>query len=193
MKKLLFGFIATVMLSFTVNAQNLRADFLRGKTYDQVVLDFNKLSKNEKNALWLEKLNQLLTQNLPQEHKVLINKIKTIMIQTPYSPNATEFVNTAVSLAQITPLEDLSPMFESLYDYNYSGTFNGTTVVSDQIINDIRNINDNTQTSGGRTAGPCSCRWCIGHEGHTSTDCKPTEHGCGWFGMQSCNQCVFCT
>lgn len=192
MKNLLFGFIATIMLSITVNAQGtLRANFLKGKTYDQVIADFNKLSIKDQNDLWLEKLDQLLSQNLPAEHKSLIARLKNIMTKTPYSPTADGFVDASVSLAKITPLEDLSGMYESLYDYNYNGKFTGKTLVPDYIINDILKINT-VPTAKAITRGPCSCRWCVGHEGHTSTNCTPTEHGCGWFGWQSCNQCVFC-
>jgi hypothetical protein len=190
MKKLFFGLIAMVMISFSGNAQNLRANFLNGKTHDQIILDYNNLSTEGQNALWIEKLDQLLSQNLPQQHKTLIENIREIMMNNQNPTRVDGFIQNAVELAQITPLEDLSSMYESLYDYNFTGNFSGNTITPEVIIDDIRNLNNPKTPSTGRVT--CSCRWCIGHEGHTGTNCEATDYGCGWFGFQSCNQCITC-
>ena len=80
MKKLLFGFLATILLTFTVNAQGtLRANFLKGKTYEQVVTDFNKLTNDEKNDLWIEKMDQVLGEDLPMEHKTILTQVRGLL------------------------------------------------------------------------------------------------------------------
>ncbi len=189
MKKLVFGLIATVVLGFAGNAQSLRAKFLEGKTYDQVLADFNKLDDTEKTALWVEKMDQLLNVDLPKENKVVISEIRDMLLKNGFTSKVEGFVDIAIKLAKLTPLEDFVKMIESLDDYKYENKFIGSTDVPENIINDIMNIN-NTQINISVARVPCSCRWCIGFGDHTYTDCTHSEYGCGFLWFQSCTKGV---
>lgn len=188
MKKLVLGLIATVMLSFGGNAQNLREKFLAGKTQTQIVSDFNKLSTSQKNDLWIEKMEQLLTQELPSEHIALIRGIKDLMIENKRS-NIKEFVEPTLRLASITPEDDFVKMIESLYDYKYTGKFLGKDKTSDSILQDISKLGSQEPTDGdGEVNRPtCNCRYMCWLFGGGTSNCRETVDGCGPFGMSTCN------
>ncbi len=191
MKKMLFGFIATVVFSVSGFTQISRSNFVNGKTQEQIVNDFNKLSAADKNLLWIDKLNQLLSQNLPTEHTSLITELKQLLLNNSTRSNQGQiFIQKSVRLAQITPSEDLINMFESLLDYRYQGRFVGATATPEALIKDIENLSVGG-TNNSSQSRACSCRWCLFTAGAT-TNCKATIDGCGWFGLQSCTHCLSC-
>ncbi|POS00558.1 hypothetical protein Q361_1613 [Flavobacterium croceum DSM 17960] len=193
MKKLIFGLIAIVMFSILGNAQNLRTEFLKGKTHKEAVVAYNKLSEGEQKKLWLEKIEQLLSLSLPNEHKNYISKIKNSIEQGVNRDQSKEFLQNIVNLAKITPMKDFGMMFETLEDYKFYGKFIDTKAVPETIIIDLANLNLFTDASTSSVArGDCSCRWCLFHDGQTGTNCNRTSYGCGFLWMQSCNQCVLC-
>ena len=188
MKKLVFGLIATVVFGFVGNAQDLRAKFLEGKTQDEIVADFNKLNDSEKTALWVEKMDQLLNEDLPKENKVVISELRDMLLKNGYSSKVDGFVETVINLAKITPLEDFEKMFCSLNDYTYNEKFIGTEKVPEEILSDLININNpiNDVNLLDRKRD-CSCRWsCWMTGGTASTKCVITDGGCGFFLMQDC-------
>jgi len=192
MKKLLFSFIAIFVLCFSANAQHLRADFLKGKSQEQIVSDFTKLSASDKNNLWIDKLDHLLSQNLPKEHEILITELKQLLKDNDRRTNQSRlFIEKSVRLAQITPYEDLIAMFESLQDYKFQGVFLGKTKTPQELIDDINNLNNSNPNLSEKSKVNCSCRWCLFTSG-TKTNCLQTEDGCGWFGIQSCTHCLMC-
>lgn len=191
MKKLIFGLIATVVFGFVGNAQDLRAKFLEGKKSHQEVVDaYNKLSDSEQKELWQEKFNQLLTLKLPKEHLDLIKKLSDDFIDGVDADSSEDFFVIASELARITPAKDFGYMFETLNDYAYKGKFIDSKKLSEEFINDVKNLNPfvNLNVSA---KGKCSCRWCLGM-GTTGNNCTVTEHGCGFLWLQSCNQCLLC-
>lgn len=186
MKKLLFGLIATVMLSLVGNAQGLRAAFLKNKNQSQIVADFNKLNSEEKNALWVEKMDQLLSQGLPNEHVVLIKNLKSQIIKNKRE-KAFELIETAIDLTKITPEDDFIKMFESLYDYNYNGGFTGKTEVTSSIIETINQLGTVTVSEYDSILPSCNCNWTCGlYASHTSS-CNATIDGCGFLGFSACD------
>lgn len=185
MKKMLFGLIATVMLAFTVNAQGtLRADFLKGKTQDEIIASFGALSVEQKSALWAEKIDQLLTQKFPDEHMKYLNMIKLSFS----NKNLKDLSSATLLLAQITPQEDFVNMVESLKDYTFKGSFVDKNKVSENILTDINNIS-NYGGSGSTTDRKklCNARYLCLMTGHGSSNCQETVDGCGPFGMSTCN------
>jgi hypothetical protein len=184
MKKVLFGLIATVMLGFVGNAQSLRADFLKGKTHRQAVEAFNQLTESDQKKLWIEKIDQILSQNLPIEHKKLVTEIRTGVDKGVDKNSAQAFLGSAANLARITPAKDFGNMFETLADFKYDGKFVNTKKMPESIILDIQNLDLFAR-------GNCSCRWCLG-QGSTGSNCKATLDGCGFLWLQACNQCVLC-
>lgn len=189
MKKVFLGLIATVMFSVAGNAQNLREKFLEGKSEKEIVKAFQNLKPEEKNALWNEKMEQLLSQDIPKEHKMLINEIKEFFQKNTDSENGKIFIGLSLKLAEITPMEDLHDMFATLKDYHFKGEFQGKTKATKELISEIESLQDISDNEEGKAA--CVCRWCIGG-GSVSTDCRVTSDGCGWFGMQSCTHCSIC-
>ena len=186
MKKLLFGLIVTLMICLSGNAQNLRADFIKGKkTNKEVIEAFSKLSEEEQKQLWLEKVDQLLTLKLPSEHHELIKEIRDRMDKGVDQESASAFLKNASNLAKITPLKDFGEMFEMLEDYHYDGKFSDTKSVPDSIVKGIAELDLFER-------GACSCRWCLFSTTSTGTNCSPTRSGCGFFFMQECNQCILC-
>ena len=185
---MLFGLIATVMFGFVGNSQNLRANFLRGKTNLQVIEAFNSLTTDEKSALWLEKLDQLLTQNLSSQTLVLIGEMKTAHVRKDLN----SFKSASLNLTKIIPEEDFIEMFLKLQDYNFSGTYTGITNVSQNLINEIEAVGlsfetyDPSDASKGKKP-KCNCNWTCSWYGNYSTNCQETESGCGFFGNSFCN------
>lgn len=185
MKKLLFGLIATVMLTAIVNAQGtLRADFLKGKTQDEIITSFGLLTVEQKTALWAEKIDQLLTQKFPDEHIKYLNMIKLSFS----NKNLKDLSHATLLLAQITPQEDFVNMVESLKDYNFKDSFVDKNKVSENILTDINNISNygdsNSNTDKRRK---CNARYLCLMTGHGSSNCQETVDGCGPFGMSTCN------
>ena len=187
MKKIILALIAIVTFSFAGNAQNLRANFLKGKSQQQIVETFDKLTTNEKDALWLEKVNQMITQKLPSENLNLLQKVKTFISQK----NIEGIKEVASNLGLITPEIDFLKMFESLEDYNYSGKFVGSTRVSDLILIDLKTLGSpSTNQNTGKMH--CSCRWCIGM-GDVGSNCSGGGgYGCGFLWLQECTHCISC-
>lgn len=186
MKKLLFSLIAIVMFSFVGEAQTLRAEFLHGKsTQAEIVEAFNKLSEKDQRDLWLEKFDQLLSLNLPAEHKELIQKLRDGVDKGVDKSQASEYLANAASLAKITPKKDFGLMFELLQDYEYTGSFIDTKELPSSYITDLENTDMFARAN-------CSCRWCLGYGGSTGSNCTSTSSGCGFLWMQSCNQCIVC-
>lgn len=183
MKKLLFGLIATIMLSATVNAQGtLRADFLKGKTQDQLIETFNQLTTEEKNALWVEKMNQLLNEKLPAENLKLIQQMRDSHLKKDLDG----FKKAALSLTQITPEDDFIAMFNVLNNYNYSGSFVGKTVISDLTIKDIKDFGLSQEVITEKLRD-CNCRWtCDWYAGGNSGNCHVTSSGCGFMWAFEC-------
>jgi len=200
MKKILFGLIAIVAMSFTVNAQDLRANFLKGKDYNQITADFNKLSISEKNALWVEKMDQLLAQKLPKDHQLQTSTIREIILKNMDVDNASKMIEISINLANITPEDDFLKMYGSLYDYNYQGKFLGADKVSEFILEDLRKLGTSSTASSGETANKdCNCRWTCDlwnrnaptndkepATGSSASKCHITADGCGFLWMSEC-------
>ena len=191
MKKLFFGLVATVLFVSNANAQNKRTEFLQGKkNHKEVVAAYNVLTDAEQKALWLEKFDQLTSLDLPKEHKELKKKLRDDFADGVDNDPKEDFFRTAADLAKITPAKDFGYMFETLTDYKYEGKFLDTKKLSKEFVEDVAGLNPfvNLPTTVANR-GNCSCRWCLGM-GTTGTNCKPTEHGCGFLWLQSCNQCI---
>ena len=146
---------------------------------------FSKLSEGEQKELWLEKMDQLLSQKLPGTHVKLIKTIREGVGKGIDKTTAQNFLKSASDLAKITPRQDFGKMFERLEDYQYSGKFSGAENMPDSLVEGIASMDLFNK-------GACSCRWCLFGTTSTSTNCKETKSGCGFFWMQECNQCVLC-
>ena len=165
-----------------VDAQSLRADFLRGKSQDEIIKSFNALTTEQKSALWVEKMEQLITQNLPSENSKLIKQMRDSHLRKDLSG----FKTSALNLAEITPEEDFIEMFVSLSDYNFNGKFTGKTSVSETIISEINAIGLSQEIVTGKKR-ECNCRWTCSMYASYSSNCEHTIDGCGFFGSSPCD------
>lgn len=195
-------FLSTVMF-FACSKENnsdtvaistkFRSDFLEGKDYAKIKTDYNNLDKKEKVELWNEKLEQLLTQNLPVENKNLIIQLKLELNKEVFASKAISEI--ALNLAKITPEEDFFRMFSDLNDYNYSGKFKGVNKVSNNVLQDLKSINPDFQakimsTSKTNQLVPCNCDWTCSWYGSTRVKCTTTSSGCGFMWAFECDEAV---
>lgn len=179
----------------TINA-NLRESFLKNKDYSSIKNDFNLLDKKGKIELWNEKLNQLLSQELPTESKNLIKKLIIELNKEQVDPKIMSEI--AVSLAKSIPAEDFYKMFTELNDYKYEGKFKGNTIVPKEIITDLYSMNYDYKANeiGSKinkttVTSACNCNWtCDSYAGGSTADCTSTTSGCGFLWAFSCERRV---
>jgi hypothetical protein len=187
MKKLVLAIVATVMFGFVGSAQNLRSDFLKGKTHKQAVEAYNKLSEQDQINLWIEKTEQLLTSSLPADHLKLIAGIKEGLV----NKNGKSLKENSVALAKITPLKDFGLMFERFEDYKFSGKFVDVKPVPEDIIVSIsESIVFEPENLDAQKA--CTCSWCAGSDNNGGKLCQPTRSGCGFMWEYPCDRCMIC-
>lgn len=172
----------------------LRESFLKDKDFETAKSDFNALKEKEKIDLWNEKLDQLLTQNLPAEHKKLIKELKTELKKS--SINVETISNISVRLTDITPENDFYKMFTSLENYKFEEHFVGTVKVNDDLkkslkslrFNYTKNVISNSAKSNGK---PCNCNWtCSLYAGGSTRNCSVTTSGCGFLWAFECENRV---
>jgi hypothetical protein len=163
-------------------ASKLRTTFVDAKNYSEMSNNFNLLSKNEKTALWNDKLNQLLALNLPTEHKELISALKLEISKDEM--DAKKISDIAINLAKLTPEEDFAKMFANLNDYKYNGKFEGKTRVSIKAIEEFKISNSITSKY------PCNCEWTCSWYGSSTSNCKGTSSGCGFMWFFECEHGV---
>lgn len=176
---------------------NLRESFLKSKDFATIKSDFNDLTEKEKIALWNEKLDQLLIQNIPNEHKKLIKELSTELKETTI--NVENISNIAILLAKITPEDDFYKMFTTLDDYRFEGHFTGITKVNDDLQNSLKSlkfnyikyINNTILTAKSNGGKPCNCNWtCSLYAGGSTTKCNQTTSGCGFLWAFPCENRV---
>lgn len=179
----------------TINA-NLRESFLKNKDYSSVKNDFNLLDKKGKIELWNEKLNQLLSQELPTDSKNLIKKLIVELNKEQVDPKIMSEI--AVSLAKSIPAEDFYKMFTELNDYQYEGKFKGNTTVPKEIITDLYSMNYDykaneigAEINKTTVTRACNCNWtCDSYAGGSTSNCTSTTSGCGFLWAFSCERRV---
>lgn len=154
---------------------------------------FKELTSDEKFQVWESKCNQLLTQDLPFEHKELIALVKIEFTQLRNTGVSLKLQNLAIKLAKITPEEDFVLMFSSLGDYVFNNKFEGSSV-SEYLIKDLERSNLNSYVNAklsesnlAEKLSDCTCRWTCHLYINSSTNCNDTSSGCGWFWMQECD------
>lgn len=184
MKKLIFGLLAIVMFSLIGNAQNLRADFLKGKTYDEVKKSYILLDKKTKIALWNEKISQVLTQKIDDNTKTnLISLQKEINNDVINNDNIRKI---ALNMANNMSEGQFEDIFMKLDDYsNKDYTY---ISVLDGIKNQINTQNVNFESGAVDKAKiPCNCDWtCSSMCSHPTKNCAMTSSGCGFMWAFEC-------
>lgn len=175
----------------------LRESFLKDKEFETIKSDFNSLTEKEKINLWNEKLEQLLFQNLPNDHNELIKQLKQELNESQI--NVENISNISIQLAAITPEDDFYKMFTTLENYNYEGHFRGKTLVNDEFKKSLNSLKFNyimnpeisnlTLKNNGRK--PCNCNWtCSLYAGGSSSNCETTRSGCGFLWAFECEERV---
>ncbi len=173
----------------------LRATFMKDKEYEQVIKDYSNLENSVKISLWMEKLNQLKSLNLSENHMILIQKLSQQLKED--SANMEEITSLAIDLAKITPEHDFMMMFGNLDDYSpkVNGEFHDN-FISIELQENLLNIGafekNLKKTSLSGKVPDCNCSWTCDwyNNGYSNTNCNETTTGCGFLWLQSCDEKV---
>jgi hypothetical protein len=153
-----------------------RAELIaKNPTRDMQISALLNLSAENRQHIWLSKLSQLQSQNLPE---IIAEKVdRAITLIKNDGLVMTEDLSEAIAyLEGNIPNDHLLHMFSIVNDYDYEGDFNREL--------DTKAFFSSSLT----TKGDCSCRWCIGAIDGTHGDCDETGSGCGFLWIQSCNR-----
>ena len=139
------------------------------------------ISSEERNRVWLSKLNNLSNQVFPENIQQNINKLKKLISDENDIENLKmnkQFKSIVINLETDIPPIHLSMMFEIIDDYKYDGFKMNSTEIKDFIKSiDLYNID---------RKGACTCRWtCFLYE-DSDNNCEETDEGCGFFLIQGC-------
>lgn len=175
----------------------LRKNFIEGKNYDEIKNTFDELETKKKYALWTDKINQLLTQKLPEEHLIILEQLK-VELANMADDKSNRIPELAIKLATIIPKQDFIKMFAELEDYNYSGRFQDSEKISDEVISSFKRVINNRTMEIDRTGfktskkKKCNCSWtCDSTVGGYTTNCEETTSGCGFMWAFPCTGRVF--
>jgi hypothetical protein len=176
---------------------NFRENFITNKTFDIIKQDFQKLSIKDKHILWDNKINQLLSENLPEEHILLIKELK-IEFEKNINKKENRLKSIFIQLAQITPEEDFIKMFFELTDYKFHGHFQ-KFIPSESFNIYLENCNyEYTDYQRVAPLPDCNCSYTctiqtINPSICQTSKCNPTMDGCGPFGLSECDgRLYFC-
>ena len=172
-----------------------RLDFLRGKSFEVIKNDYRILPEQVQKELWLEKVQQLLTQKLPQPQLLLIKELENELLKTEFSLNSSsidaKIDDIGLNLAKITPKANFLAMFVTLDDYYFKDKFIDTEICSECIADmesDLKKKGGIENTLKTRRLN-CDCKWTCGAGGYTTTsNCNPTSSGCGWLWRSPCGE-----
>lgn len=212
---LLLIFIALVFVScreekLDEEMSNFRNNLV-SKNMDEQKKVFNHLNSATKINFWENKVSQVLTQNLNEQQRDLVEEILTELPKSQLNnKSAIKLVELAIRMAKITPQEEFINMFVNYGDYyrnqklytpelnndNNKFIINELEVSIEQIRESKRKLfpEDNSMVSenatngqvSGRILPDCNCSWTCGFYGGHHNNCTPTDSGCGLFGQYGC-------
>ncbi|MBC7641732.1 MAG: bacteriocin fulvocin C-related protein [Flavobacterium sp.] len=180
MNKIFFGFIPIIVFTNFSYGQSLRSAFLEGKTEEQIYTSFENLNSDDKIAIWIDKLDQILMQNLPTQQSNSLEELKNAMLQKSLS----KVIESSENLARITSELDFQKMFYTLNDYDGS---NQKGSVSEYTLSTLKNIGPNVNP----VSKECTCNWMCSTLGGHHGGCRVTMSGCGFLWAFSCDGTIF--
>jgi predicted RND superfamily exporter protein len=183
-------------------SSKLRDQLIVGKEYSKIQEDFEQLDRDVKVAVWNEKLDQILSLNLPAENKKFTNELKDELSKNEI--DVTKISDIAQKLADITPEEDFEKMYTTLYDYKYNGKFIGKGKMSSENLEELKKVDYNyksksitqkltTDTAPIDPVDPyaCNCNWtCSWYRVKPTSNCGQTKSGCGFLWAFECTKGV---
>jgi hypothetical protein len=186
-------------------SSKLRDQLMNGKEFSKIQEDFDQLDRDAKVAVWNEKLDQILSLDLPAENKKLTNELKVELSKNDI--DVAKISSIAQNLAKITPVADFEKMYTTLYDYKYNGKFIGKNKISQDNLEELKRVDYNyknkskitqkiTETTvpidlNDRSQTPCNCNWtCSWYRVTPTTNCIVTKSGCGFFMLFECEKAV---
>ena len=172
------------------NDLDLKSELVKKET-------FKGLSTSEKIDLWKSKLNQILSQDLTNEQKNLVEQIKNeIPNLNSQEYNGVKLIELSIQMAKITPQDEFIRMFSFLGDYKRSSTEYSKVIENDLIVNDLETFLNTVKTRNSafyenetinKSAKPeCNCKWTCGMYGGVDDNCTGSSSGCGFLWLQSC-------
>lgn len=146
-------------------------------SYEKAIL--RAIPIDRKQELWQEKVNYILTLQLPKEEMDLLKWYAEMFQRVDYH-SKNEHISKELQELMYQKVKDAMKNYGWSREFVYNVFFR------------IGNIGDNN--SGGnsvREQGECDCNWNIGCPGHDDCeeqyqDCTETDYGCGIFGNGGC-------
>lgn len=171
-----------------VVTENKRLQFIKGKTLSEIKAAYRILALNEAKELWINKLQQIQSQQVPDAQRAIIHALGVELSRPDckFSLENDQIRTLGIQLASITPGDAFVQMFESLdnYKYNISST---KSQICDMCVSDLQNYRPLPPSTLELRAADCNCRWTCGMWGlEYKTDCNKAG-GCGLFFLGSCN------
>lgn len=177
--------------------ESQRLDIAKNVTNIEAENKFYKLSFEEQKSIWSNKLTQIQSKNVSKKHNVLLNElnqelVKALSFQDLYNDNLERI---AIELVKITPQTDFIEMFMMLEDYNGNFDSNNFKVCEECVeklkadFEESKKVNKNKLEKVSSVQGICNCSWTCGFgPGDVSSNCKPTDSGCGFLWLSGCKK-----
>ncbi|MFC0343990.1 bacteriocin fulvocin C-related protein [Epilithonimonas hispanica] len=159
---------------------------------------FKNLTSENKVKIWGSKLSQVLTQDLSQEQRSLVEALRG-EIKNMKSPSydGIKLIELGIELAKITPENEFINMVSELEDYKRDEKLYLLKSNNNPIVLNLQNflitvkqrnklIVEENQGNVLNKKRPCDCSWTCGMYSGSSDDCAATESGCGIFWSQPC-------
>lgn len=212
MKKLFLAFLTLTLTTLSLNSCKETSEIpnqeenqiiksmknnIAYKTSSIQKSDFNDLSTSDKIKIWNDKMDQILTQNLTDTQRSLVEGIKSELPNVGSDTyDGIKLAELGLEMARITPENEYIRMFEVLEDYNRDASLYTDNIKNDNIVSDMESFVQEVKTNKTLyryqklSTSSCNCKWTCGfYSGHTD-NCTSTDSGCGFLWMGSCNGAI---
>ena len=159
--------------------------------------DFNDLSTLDKIRVWDNKLEQVLTENLTNQQRVLVENIRIELPKVALENyDGIALAEYGLEMAKITPENEFVRMFAMLENYErdnsqYSGVLNNENIISDMNIF-LQEVQENKALYAKEKISlkSCNCKWTCGWYAGNHDNCEKTTSGCGFLWMSACTGAI---
>lgn len=173
---------------------SLRQQFTAKKNQLEIKQNFFKLTTDQKISIWNNKFEQVLQQDLTNEQKKLLVKIKNDLFKIKNN-DYQSLIDNSIKLASITNQKDFEAIFTTLNDANIKNDNNTSLNLYVEDLTRFKEIiksknltqfkfSANSGSATSRELPLCIYRWLPLDT--PAQPCQETESGCGWLFLQPC-------
>lgn len=167
---------------------NLRKTTFENLVYNEMKAKYISLNISSKANLWIEKIDQILSQEIETENRNLILELKKELYKYD-NLDYKKIKNIGIKLAKNMPEQQFLDMFYSLDNYRHKN-YLGKKGASNSLIYEI----ESSTMSFSNSKLPqqylidCSCEWTCDDTcpNGVTTKCNPTITGCGFLWAYEC-------